>query len=152
MTEVSTLLQSALGDEPPLSFDPADVLIKARLARRRRGVALAETSGAFVILALSLALIFTGVPQVHSTTRRPALSLVALEKTAATRPTQRPALVGPAVRVGGITTGNLAKLVEKDTGVNLIGVNVGVLPPNQVINGNGRSYLLSDERSQLRRR
>jgi hypothetical protein len=135
MTDVSTLLQSALGDEPPLSFDPADVLMSARLTRRRRrGAALAGTSGALIIVALSLALVFTGVTQAHSTARRPALSLVALEKTASTRPTQGPAFVGPTVRVGGITTSNLAELVERDTGVKLIGVNVGVLPPNQVIN------------------
>jgi hypothetical protein len=137
MTEVTTLLQSALGDEPPLSFDPADVLTKARLARqrlRRRHVALTGTSGAFVIVALSLALILTGASKVHSTTRSSALSLVALEKTAAARQTQRPILAGSALRIGGITTSNLAELVEKDTGVKLIGVNVGGLPPFQVIN------------------
>jgi hypothetical protein len=135
MTEVTTLLQSALIDEPPLGFDPADVLKKARLTRqRRRRVALAGTSGAFIVVALSLALVLTGVSQVHATTRSPALSLVALEKTAAGRPTQRPTLVGPAVRIGGITTSNLAALVERDTGVKLVGVNVAGLPPFQVIN------------------
>jgi hypothetical protein len=134
MTEVTTFLQSALGDEPPLSFDPTDVLIKARLTRRRRrGVALAGTSGTFVIVALALALVFTGAPQIHSTTRSPALSLVALERTAAARPAQRPALAGPVARVGRITTSNLVALVEKQTGVKLVGVNVAVLPPNQVI-------------------
>jgi hypothetical protein len=135
MTEVTTLLQSALGDEPPLSFDPTDVLVMARLTRRRRrGVALAGTAGAFAIIALALALIFTGLSQVDSTARTPALSLLALEKTAAARPAQRPALVGSAVRVGQITTSNLAALVENGTGVKLIGVSVAVLPPNQVIN------------------
>ena len=87
-----------------------------------------------MIVALALVLILDGVSQAHSTTRSPALSLVALEKTAASRAGQHPVPVGPAVRVGGISTSNLAALVEKDTGAKLTNVNVAGLPPFQVIN------------------
>ena len=134
MTEVTTLLQSALDNEPSLSFDPEDVLAKAHSTRRRRRlVGIVGTSGATAGL-IALALILAGVPQIHSTKQNPALSLVALEKIAASRPTQYSVLVDPAVRVGGITTSDLAALVEEDTGVKLTDVNVAVLPPAQVIN------------------
>ena len=132
MTDVNTLLRSALDDEPPLGFAPADVLAKARSARRiRRGVALVGTTGAAAAV-VALALIFTGTPQARST-RSPALSLAVLEHTAAARPTPHPALVGPALSVDGISTSDLAALVEHDTGVMLANVNVAVLPPAQSI-------------------
>jgi hypothetical protein len=134
MKEVTTLLQSALDDEPPLGFAPADILDRAHAARRRRrGFALAGTSCMAAVL-VALALVLSGSPNVHSPRVAPALSLVALERTAAAHAAEQPPRrVGPAVRVEGISSDDLAALVEQDTGVTLDNVNIGVLPPDQVI-------------------
>ncbi len=134
MKEVTTLWQSALDDEPPLGFAPADVLDRARAARRRRrGFALAGTS-CMAAVFVALALVLSGSPSVHSPRVTPSLSLVALEHTAATHTAGKPRRAGPTVRVEGISSGDLAALVEQDTGVDLDNVNIGVLPPDQVIN------------------
>lgn len=135
MTEVTTLLRSALDDEPPLGFTSTDILNKARAARRRRrgGLFLVGMSG-IAAAVVALMLVFTTAPQVHSTRSSPPLSLAALEHTAASRPAQQPALVGSGIKVGVVSTSNLAALVEQDTGVTLTNVNVAALPPDGVIN------------------
>jgi hypothetical protein len=136
MTDIKTVLEEAVSQEPPIGFGPADVLERGRRARRRRrGTALAAlVTGAGVTAAVA------GLTSVSGGTApglaggragHQRLSLAALE-TAAARASGRSAVTGLTpqsahIKVDGIAAGRLAGLVQRETGVRLSQANVSVL-------------------------
>jgi hypothetical protein len=133
MTDIKTVLEEAVSQEPPISFGPADVLERGRRARRRRrGTALAAlVTGAGVTAAV---VGLTGVSGGTAPGRagHPRLSLAALETAAAARASARSAVTGltartARIKVDGIAAGRLAGLVQRDAGVGLSQTNVSVL-------------------------
>ncbi len=65
MPDVITMLRAAIDEEPPLGFDAAHVLARAKRARRRRaGIAGLGVAGA---LALSLSVVLPGVATARGT-------------------------------------------------------------------------------------
>jgi hypothetical protein len=139
MTDIKTVLEEAVSQEPPIGFGPADVLESGRRARRRRrGAALAAlVTGAGVTAAVVGLTGVTGgtggtAPGLAGgRTSHPRLSLAALE-TAAARASARSAVTGltpgtARIKVDGIAAGRLAGLVQRDTGVRLSQANVSVL-------------------------
>jgi hypothetical protein len=139
MTDIRTVLEEAVSEEPPIGFRPADVLERGRRTRRRRrGAALAALVTGAGVAAAVVGLTGGGV---GSAARSPALaggradhpklSLAALE-TAAARASARPAVSGltprtARVTVDGIAAGRLAGLVQRDAHVRLAQVQVSVL-------------------------
>ena len=61
MPDVITMLRTAIGEEPPLGFDAADVVARAQKARRRRRTGIAGLGVAGVAAGTALALSLTGV-------------------------------------------------------------------------------------------
>jgi hypothetical protein len=61
MPDVSTVLRAALDEEPPLGFEAADVIARARRTRRRRyGLSLATAGAACAAVGLAAALALPG--------------------------------------------------------------------------------------------
>jgi hypothetical protein len=135
MSDITTVLQAAVGEEPPLGLDPAGVLHRAEAARRarrrRRGVAasgLVAGAAAAAVVAVGLA---TGPAGNNGHAARTGhLSLAALETRAASpaQPVTGLATSQLRARVDAIAAGHLAGLVQRDLGVTLAGTNVSVLP------------------------
>jgi len=136
MTDIKTVLEGAVSQEPPIGFGPADVLERGRRARRRRrGTALAAlVTGAGVTAAVvGLTGVSGGAAPGLAGGRagHQRLSLAALE-TAAAQASARSAVTGltartARIRVDGIAAARLAGLVQRDTGVRLSQANVSVL-------------------------
>ena len=139
MTDIRTVLEKAVSEEPPIGFRPADVLERGRRTRRRRrGAALAAMATGAGVTAAVLALTLGGASPAGRApglaggrTGHPKLSLAALE-TAAAKASTRPAVSGLTPRtaritVDGIAAGRLAGLVQRDAGVRLAQAQVSVL-------------------------
>jgi hypothetical protein len=139
MSDITTILQVAVGEEPPLNLDPATVLGRAERARqsrrRRRAASLGTAAGAGAVAVVVAAVSLTGggapavTPRAHRGSA--AMSLAALE-TAAARTSSTPTVTGlrpgqSRVTVDGIAARRLAALVQRDAGVRLAQVNVSVL-------------------------
>jgi hypothetical protein len=61
MPDVSTMLRTAIGDEPPLGFDAGDIVARAQRTRRRRRAGIAGLGVAGVAAGTALALSLTGI-------------------------------------------------------------------------------------------
>jgi hypothetical protein len=139
MTDIRTVLEEAVSEEPPIGFRPADVLERGRRTRRRRrGAALAALVTGAGVTAAVVGLTVGGAGSAGRSPAlaggrpgHPKLSLAALE-TAAARASARPAVSGltprtARVTVDGIAAGRLAGLVQRDAHVRLAQVQVSVL-------------------------
>jgi hypothetical protein len=57
MPDITTQIKMAISSEPPLGFEPADVITAARqVRRRRRGIYAAATAGVAAAVAASTVL------------------------------------------------------------------------------------------------
>jgi hypothetical protein len=131
MTDVTVHLHTAVvGDEPPIGFTPADIIITARRARRRRRISAVVTAGAATAVAAGVVLALPGGTVGSAPgSRAPALSLTALTRTAATRPAGTDAAPG-SVHVDGISAAKVIALAEKVAGARLTSVQASILPPS----------------------
>ena len=108
------------------SFTPVDILEKARSARRRRhGLALAGTSG-LAAGVVALVLVLGGTVQGNSPRLTPRLSLAALRAHCGNKCVRHSAKAGSVHKVGRVSTSDLAALVEQDTGVTLVDIDVAL--------------------------
>jgi hypothetical protein len=128
MTDITTLLQTAIADEPPMQLSQADVIRRGR-ATRRRGRIVVATASAGVLgvaaVASTLAIGAAGGPH-HSSGTASLGQLAADQHAVAAVHKARP---HSGANVGGITAANLPGLVEQSTGVNLVEAGVSVLAP-----------------------
>ena len=136
MRDITTQLRAAVGEEPPLGFGAAQVIAQARRTRRRRRISLAGTVSAVAAAAIGtgLAVAGGGAPPAGNTrpVSRPALSFVALSRTATGGPAGHPATTSGR-RIDGWTARTLAAAVQQDTGVTLTGTQVSVLNPPGIL-------------------
>jgi hypothetical protein len=137
MPDITTQLCSAVSEEPPLGFGAEDVIAQARRARRRRhrnvsgilGASVAASVAAAVTTGLAVSGGAAPASQPGRASHAPALSLTALERTAAGRPGTTPVRAGHGHVVDGVSAGDLAGLVQHYTGVPLSGATVSFLNP-----------------------
>jgi hypothetical protein len=133
MADITTQIKTAIGDEPPLGFDPADVITAARRARRRRrgGYAAVAAGMAAAVAGTVLALPGAGpggAPGSHNT----ELSLTALSRIAGKPPTTAAEFLSAVLhntRVDGVTAPEVFSLFTKDTGAGLASEQASLLDP-----------------------
>lgn len=130
MTDVTTLLRTAIADEPPMQMTQADVIRRGRAARRRSRIGLGAAASVGVLglaaIAATLANVAASAPHHHAGT-------TTLAQLTATADQHAVVAVRPAgdsgAHVGGITAAAIPGLVERSTGVDLVDAQVSVLPP-----------------------
>jgi hypothetical protein len=131
MTDITTVLQTAVADEPPMRLRPADLVHRGRAARRRRRVAVGAAASVGVLGAATVAAtLATGAasgPHHHGGTVSLGRLAAAADQNALVA--ARPARPKSGAHVGGITATTLPGLVEKSTGVDLVEAGVSVLAP-----------------------
>lgn len=132
MPDISTQIKMAIGDEPPLGFEPGDVIAAARRVRRRRrgtyaaataGVAAAVTAGAVLALPGSGGGTPTPGPLPGHATE---MSLTSLSRIASKQPAAVPGGL-PAARLEGVTAAEAYALFEKDTGMKVTAAQATLL-------------------------
>lgn len=160
MPDIAAVLRTALDEEPPLGFGPADVVSRARKVRgRRRGAAAVAATAAATAAAVTGLVIAGGGPGVRTSGGSAGLTLAALSQTAARTGGSHAARgasgatarnsgraggatatgsAGPVGVVDGIPASRLAGLVQRETGVRLKDVQVSLLrPPGELDMGAG---------------
>jgi hypothetical protein len=131
MTDITTLLQTAVTDEPPTRLSQAEVVRRGRAVRRRGRVAVGAAASVGVLgvatVAATLASSAAGGAAHH---RAATVSLGRLTAAADHHATfaVRPARQSGA-HVGGISATDLPGLVETSIGVDLVDAGVSVLAP-----------------------
>lgn len=130
MPDITTQIKMAISNEPPLGFEPADVITAARRVRRRRGM-YAATAGVAAAVAIGTVLALPG-----GTASTPAgsggsagkLSLTALSRIAGQQSASVPSVQSTAP-VDGVTAAEAFALFEKDTSMNVTAAQASVLRP-----------------------
>jgi hypothetical protein len=131
MSEMTTILNAALEDEPPLGFAPEDVVRRARSRRRKqRGLACAIGALGAAGMTIAALTVATAPHQAHLPSVT-ALSVTDLAARAAAPPTETAPTNVRQVSgaVDGLSSQVLPTLIQQDTGVTLTNINVTVLPP-----------------------
>ena len=139
MPDITAQIKTAIGDEPPLGFEPADVIAAARrVRRRRRGMYAAATAGVAAAVAAGAVLAIPG-----SNAGAPAggtpdgpgtrLSLTALSRIAGKQVARTPGVLSGA-RVGGVNAAEVFALFQKDTGAQVITPEASLLRPPGELN------------------
>jgi hypothetical protein len=129
MPDITAQIKTAIGEEPPLGFEPADVIAAARRVRRRRGVYAAASAGVAAAVAAGTVLALPGAGTGGQVAGRATeLSLTSLSHIASKRPSTVPG-VSSGVRVDGVTAGEVFTLFIKDTGAKLAFAKASLLRP-----------------------
>jgi hypothetical protein len=130
MTDITTLLQTAITDEPPMRLSQGDVIRRGRAARRRSRVVVGAAASAGVLGAATVA-----ATLVTGATSRPHHAGTASLGQLAGATDQHAVVAGRRARpksgahVGGITATTLPDLVAQSIGVDLVEAGVSVLAP-----------------------
>jgi len=133
MPDITTQIKMAISDEPPLGFEPGDVIAAARrVRRRRRGMYAAATAGVAAAAAAGtvLALPGGGGAPARGTLAGHAteMSLTALSRIAGKQPAAASRAL-PTARVNGVTAAETYSLFEKDTGMRVTAAQASLLRP-----------------------
>jgi hypothetical protein len=131
MTDITTVLRTAIADEPPIHLDQADVIRRGRAARRHgRAVVGAAASVGVLGVAVVAATLVTGVssgPHHHAGTASLGRLVAAADPHA--KPAGHRARPTSGAHVGGVTATTLPGLVEKSIGADLVDAGVSALAP-----------------------
>jgi hypothetical protein len=132
MPDITAQIKTAIGEEPPLGFEPADVIAAARrVRRRRRGVYAAAGAGVAAAVAAGTVLALPGAGTGTGGTvagRATELSLTSLSHIASKRPSTVSG-VSSGARVDGVTAGDVFTLFSKDTGAGVTAAKGSLLRP-----------------------
>jgi hypothetical protein len=132
MPDITTQIKTAIGAEPPLGFEPADVIASARrVRRRRRGGYAAATAGVAAAAVAGTVLALPGAaPGGASGGHNTGLSLTALTRIAGKQPPSAIKLstvILNTTRVDGVTAPEVLSLFTKDTGAGLASAQASLL-------------------------
>jgi hypothetical protein len=132
MTDITTLLQTAIEDEPPMQLSQADVIRHGRAARRRSRamVRAAATVGALGVAAVGATVVSSVASGPHHSAGTASLGQLAAAANRHPVTTVRPSRSTSSAHVGGITPASLPGLVEHSIGVDLVDAGVSVLAPS----------------------
>jgi hypothetical protein len=131
MPDITAQIKTAIGEEPPIGFEPADVIAAARrVRRRRRGVYTAATAGVAAAVAAGTVLALPGQGGGSGTVDGHAteLSLTSLSHIAGKPPLKAPRSL-PGARVNGVTAAEVFSLFAKDTGTGVTAAQGKLLRP-----------------------
>jgi hypothetical protein len=154
MTDITTRLRTAIGEEPPMSFEAADVITAGRKARRRRRAACSAAVAAGAATAVGATLVaLPGSTVPAGITPAPKLTLDALVHNAATAGHgQSSGSPTTSLRIGRLTFTQIVELVNTDIAADRkepatsfgavastgpareLGVSVGLAPDSTPLN------------------
>jgi hypothetical protein len=134
MTDITTRLRTAIGEEPPIGFGAADVVAAGRKARRRRRAAYSAVAAGAAATAVGATLVVTGPA---GTTPAPKFTLDALIAAASHgEPSGTPGIISQAftprldhgadglaaagiIKISPLAFTQIPELVRTDTGASL---------------------------------
>jgi hypothetical protein len=131
MPDISTQIKTAISDEPPLGFGPADVIAAARRTRRRRRNMYAAAAAGVAAVTVGTVIALPGGGGTPGSgpaaTRTTELSLTSLSRIAS----KQPAVPGvpSTARVDGVNAADVIALFERDTGTKVASVQASLLRP-----------------------
>jgi hypothetical protein len=134
MPDITTQIKMAVSDEPPLGFEPGDVIAAARrVRRRRRGMYAAATAGVAAAAAAGTVLALPGggggaPPRGTLAGHATEMSLTSLSRIAGKQPAAASRAL-PTARVNGVTAAETYSLFEKDTGMRVTAAQASLLRP-----------------------
>jgi hypothetical protein len=134
MPDITTQIKTAITEEPPLGFGPAEVIAAAHRVRHRRRVTAATAVGAAAAVAVGTVLALPGgtatsTPTASTGGGTAKLTLTALNHMATKRSAAAPGVPSGGARVDGVNAAGVFLLFEKDTGTNVVSTTASLLQP-----------------------